>query len=250
MQWGVPIVLCMVPIAWLWLTRNLTYTGGFQMPAVGQWQTVEKRVLMIFTLTALAWVTRQEPFGGWSAWLNLPAANDASVALIAVVFMFITSDGKGEKLLDWEAASSIPWGVLILFGGGICLAKAFTASGLSTELAENLSHLSTLPAILMIFIICLSVTFLTETTSNTASAVLLMPLLAATAIGTNLDAKLLMVPAAISASCAFMMPVATAPNSIVYASGHFTVRRMAREGFILNIIGAVIITFLSYFILT
>ncbi|MFW5432039.1 MAG: SLC13 family permease [Methylophilaceae bacterium] len=249
MQWGVPIVLCMVPTTWLWLTRKLTYKGGFNMPAVGQWQVVEKRVLIIFALTALAWITRQEPFGGWSTWFNLPAANDASVALLAVVLMFVTHDGKGEKLLDWNTAVTIPWGVLLLFGGGICLAKAFTASGLSAELAENLSQLSTLPVLLMIFTICLAVTFLTETTSNTASAVLLMPLLAATAIGTNIDPKLLMVPAAISASCAFMMPVATAPNSIVYASGYFTVKEMAREGIVLNICGAIIITALCYLIL-
>lgn len=249
MQWGVPIVLCMVPTTWLWLTRDLTYKGGFSMPTVGQWQPVEKRVFIIFALTALAWITRQEPFGGWSTWFNLPAANDASVALLAVVLMFVTPDGKGEKLLDWNTAASIPWGILLLFGGGICLAKAFSASGLSAVLAGNLFHLSTLPIIFMIFTICLAVTFLTETTSNTASAVLLMPVLAAAAIGSNIDPKLLMVPAAISASCAFMMPVATAPNSIVYASGYLTVKRMAREGFVLNIIGAIVVSLLCYLIL-
>lgn len=249
MQWGIPIVICMIPTAWLWLTRKLCYQGGFQMPAVGAWKTVEKRVLMIFAITALAWTTRQEPFGGWRLWLDLPAANDASVALLAVVLMFVTSDGKGKKLLDWETAVAIPWGVLMLFGGGICLAKAFTASGLSMALAENLSALNALPVILMILVICLAVTFLTETTSNTASAVLLMPLLAATAIGTDIDPKLLMVPAAISASCAFMMPVATAPNSIVYGSGKITVKQMVKAGFFLNICGAAIIAMLSYFIL-
>lgn len=249
MQWGIPIVLCMVPVAWYWLTKKLTYQGGFKMPEVGAWQTIEKRVFLIFAFTALAWITRQEPFGGWSVWLDLPAANDASVALLAVILMFVTSDGKGHKLLNWETAAAIPWGVLILFGGGICLAKAFTASGLSTAIAENLSQLSSLPVILMIFTICLAVTFLTETTSNTASAVLLMPLLAAIAVGTGIEPKLLMVPAAVSASCAFMMPVATAPNTIVYGSGKLTVKEMVKAGFMLNIIGAIIITLLSYFIL-
>lgn len=249
MQWGVPIVICMIPITWLWLTRKLTYKGQFHMPAVGQWQPVERRVLLIFALTAFIWITRQEPFGGWSTWLNLPAANDASVALLAVVLMFVTPDGKGEKLLDWETAASIPWGVLILFGGGICLAKAFTTSGLSAELATNLTYLSTLPILLMLFSICLAVTFLTETTSNTASAILLMPLLAAAALGMDSDPKLLMAPAAISASFAFMMPVATAPNTIVYGSGHLTVKRMVKEGFVLNILGAIIIASLCYLIL-
>ena len=260
MSWGIPVVLCMIPMTWLWLTRKLSYTGGFDMPDVGKWSSTEKRVMMVFALTATAWITRKEPFGGWSSWLDLPTANDASVALIAVILMFIIPAGsdndgpnnkisKGEKLLDWKTATTIPWGILLLFGGGITLAKAFGVSGLSTALAENLSDLSTLPIIIMIFAICLGVTFLTETTSNTASTVLLMPVLAATAMGSNIDPKLLMIPAAISASCAFMMPVATAPNSIVYASGFFTTRTMAREGFVLNICGAVIITALSYMIL-
>jgi len=255
MTWGVPVVLCMIPMTWLWLTRKLTYTGGFDMPDVGQWSNIEKRVMMVFAVTATAWITRKEPFGGWSSWLDLPAANDASVALIAVILMFVIPAGddnekhKGQKLLDWKTASTIPWGILLLFGGGITLAKAFGVSGLSTSLAENLSALSTLPIIVMIFAICLGVTFLTETTSNTASTVLLMPVLAATAMGSNIDPKLLMIPAAISASCAFMMPVATAPNSIVYASGFFTTKTMAREGFVLNVCGAVIITALCYFIL-
>ena len=255
MSWGIPVVLCLIPVTWLWLTRKLSYSGGFEMPDVGKWSIIEKRVMTIFAVTASAWITRKEPFGGWSSWLDLPAANDASVALIAVILMFIIPAGytsenrKSEKLLDWETATTIPWGILLLFGGGITLAKAFGVSGLSATLAENLSELSTLPVLVMIFAICLGVTFLTETTSNTASTVLLMPVLAATAIGSNIDPRLLMIPAAISASCAFMMPVATAPNSIVYASGFFTTKIMAREGIVLNICGAIIITTLCYFIL-
>jgi len=257
MSWGIPVVLCMIPMTWLWLTRKLSYTGQFEMPEVGRWSTIEKRVMIVFALTAFAWITRKEPFGGWSSWLDLPKANDASVALIAVILMFIIPAGqsndsrheKGEKLLDWKTASTIPWGILLLFGGGICLAKAFGVSGLSATLAEHLSELATLPIWLTIFAICLGVTFLTETTSNTASTVLLMPVLAATAMGSNIDPRLLMIPAAISASCAFMMPVATAPNSIVYAGGFFTTRVMAREGIVLNVLGAMIIAGLCYFIL-
>jgi len=255
MSWGIPVVLCLIPVTWLWLTRKLTYSGGFDMPDVGKWSIIEKRVMTVFAVTATAWITRKEPFGGWSSWLDLPAANDASVALIAVILMFVIPAGyksenrKAEKLLDWETATTIPWGILLLFGGGITLAKAFGVSGLSATLAENLSELSTLPVLVMIFAICLGVTFLTETTSNTASTVLLMPVLAATAMGSDIDPKLLMIPAAISASCAFMMPVATAPNSIVYASGFFTTKMMAREGIVLNVAGAIIITTLCYLIL-
>ena len=255
MSWGVPVVICMIPMTWLWLTRKLSYTGGFDMPDVGSWSLTEKRVMMVFALTATAWVTRKEPFGGWSNWFDLPAANDASVALIAVILMFLIpagytdEDRKHQRLLDWKTATTIPWGILLLFGGGITLAKAFGVSGLSTSLAASLSDLSSLPILAMIFAISLGVTFITETTSNTASTVLLMPVLAATAMGSNIDPKLLMIPAAMSASCAFMMPVATAPNSIVYASGFFTTRVMAREGIVLNVCGAVIITALCYLIL-
>ena len=255
MSWGIPIVLCMIPMTWLWLTRKLNYSGGFDMPDVGRWSTIEKRVMTVFALTATAWITRKEPFGGWSSWLDLPTANDASVALIAVILMFVIPAGyeskerRHEKLLDWDTAVTIPWGILLLFGGGITLAKAFGVSGLSAAIAENLSGLSALPVLAMIFAICLGVTFLTEVTSNTASTVLLMPVLAATAMGSDIDPRLLMIPAAISASCAFMMPVATPPNSIVYASGFLSTRIMAREGFVLNISGAVIITLLCYLLL-
>ncbi len=249
MRWGLPVVIAMIPLCWLWISRKLHYRGEFTMPDAGAWRSEEKRVLLVFALTALAWITRKEPFGGWSQWLNLPTVNDASVALLAVVIMFILPNGKGEKCLDWETAATIPWGILLLFGGGICLARAFGVSGLSHLLAENLHGLSSLPVILMIAAICLGVTFLTETTSNTASTVLLMPVLAATASGADIDARLLMVPAAISASCAFMMPVATAPNSIVFASGHFKTADMAREGLVLNLAGAAVITLICYLLL-
>lgn len=248
MSWGVPIVICLVPIAGFWLTRSLNYQGGFHLPQVGNWSTAEKRVMAVFAFTALAWLTRLEPFGGWTALTGLQS-NDASVALVAVLLMFMISDGKGERLLNWEAASSIPWGVLLLFSGGMCLAKGFVVSGLSSVLGESLAVLAGLPVILMVLALCLGVTFMTEMTSNTASTVLLMPILAAAAVAADIDPRLLMVPAAISASCAFMLPVATAPNSIVYSSGVVTTERMAREGLVVNLIGATVITLLCYLLL-
>jgi solute carrier family 13 (sodium-dependent dicarboxylate transporter), member 2/3/5 len=248
-QWmglGVPVVLLMVPAAGFWLTRKLSYAGGFNLPEPGHWRVDERRVMMVFALTALAWITRKEPFGGWSTALGLESANDASVALIAVVLMFVIPNGKGEKLLDWDAAVSIPWGVLLLFGGGICLAKAFVVTGLSSMVGDYLTLLASWPVWIMMLVLCLGVTFLTEATSNTASTVLLMPVLAATALAAGIDPKLLMVPAAMSASCAFMLPVATAPNSIVYGSGYIETQFMAREGFVLNFIGAVVIGTICY----
>jgi len=242
MSWGVPVVLLFVPLIGLWLTRHLTYKGTVEMPAVQDWSSEEKRVFIVFSLTALAWITRTQPFGGWKTWLDLPGANDASVALIAVVVMFLVPNGKGSRLLDWETANKIPWGMLILFGGGIAIAKAFVASGLSAYLGDLLSGIAAWHIIVMVLVICLTITFLTEMTSNTATTTLMMPILATAALAAGIEPALLMVPAAMSASCAFMLPVATAPNTIMFSSGRFPIKTMVQEGFVLNIIGAFVIT--------
>jgi sodium-dependent dicarboxylate transporter 2/3/5 len=242
MSWGIPVVLLLVPLAGLWLTRGVHLEKPVELPRAGKWTPFEKRVLAMFALTALFWITRQAPFGGWSDWLNLPQANDASVALIAVVLMAALPNGEGGRLLRWETAASIPWGVLLLFGGGICIANAFVQSGLADNIAQELGAFLTLPTWALILGLCLSVTFLTEVTSNTATASLLMPLLAATAVAADMNPMLLMVPAVLSASCAFMLPVATAPNAIVFGSGKVRIKDMARAGFVLNLIGAVVIT--------
>ncbi len=252
MKTTLPIALVMIPIMVLWLTRNLsTNQAELQLPSVGQWRNSEIRTLAVFVVTALLWITRKEPFGGWSGALQLENANDASVALLAVMAMFIIPSGEkeGDRLLDWKTASNIPWGILILFGAGIALANAFTVSSLGDLLSKQLEPLATLPTILMIGIICLVVTFLTEMTSNTATTTLLMPVLASAAIAASIDPRLMMIPATISASFAFMLPVATAPNSVVFGSGHLTISKMAREGFVLNLIGSVVVTTLCYLLL-
>ncbi len=249
MSWGIPVVLVMVPLIGFWLTRSLSYKGAIDMPEVGAWQTEERRVFIVFSLTALAWVTRGQPFGGWKTWLDLPTANDASVALLAVVVMFLVPNGKGGKLLDWETASKIPWGMLILFGGGIAIAKGFVVSGLSAELGDALAGIAGWPIVAMIAVICFSITFLTEMTSNTATTTLMMPILAAAALAAGIEPALLMVPAAMSASCAFMLPVATAPNTIVFSTGRFTTRMMASEGLALNFMGIAVITLMCSMLL-
>lgn len=246
MKWAVPVVIIFVPIIALWLTRNLKGKGEFQLPEMKAWSAAEVRVVAVFFITALLWITRKEPFGGWSTLFGLPNASDGSVALLAVVAVFIVPDGKGGKLLDWKTANQIPWGVLMLFAGGIAIAKAFTVTGLSQVIGEALSTFTTLPIILVILALALCVTFLTEITSNTATTTLLMPILAATAIATNIDPLLLMIPAAMSASCAFMLPVATAPNAVIFGSERIPLERMMKEGFALNLIGAGIITTVLY----
>jgi sodium-dependent dicarboxylate transporter 2/3/5 len=250
MMWALPLVIIFLPIIWLWLTRKVENSGQLHLPKVGKWSTHEWRVMVIFGITAFLWITRKEPFGGWSGWLDLPQANDASVALLAVIALFTIPNGKNQKLLDWKAAQQIPWGILLLFSGGICLAKAFVISGLSTQLGEQLSAVTSFSIIGMMAAIALTVTFMTEATSNTATTAMLMPVLAATAINADLDPLLLMIPATYSASCAFMLPVATPPNTIVFSSGHVHSDQMAKEGFILNLIGVIIITLISWFLLT
>ncbi len=246
MSWAVPVVIVMLPLMALWLTRGLPRQTNLQLPQVGAWRTEERRTLLVFAITAALWITRLEPFGGWSAWANLPQANDASVALLAVVAMFLIPNGRGEKLLDWTTAVKIPWGILILFSSGIVISKAFITSGLSESIGNRLAELGQLPPLLMIALVCTAVTFLTEVTSNTATANLLMPVLAATAIAADIEPRLIMVPAAMSASFAFMLPVATGPNAIFFGSEQITVKEMAREGFALNLIGIAVVSTVCY----
>ena len=247
MTWALPVVMVMIPVAGLWLTRHLTSNQSVEIPEVGQWRQEEFRVLLIFGLTALAWITLREPFGGWSSWLGVPSANYAAVALTAVIIMFVVPNGKGGKLLDWDSASNIHWGVLLLFAGGIAIAKAFAITGISSAIGESLSSVTRLSVIVIIAIVALAVTFLTEITSNTATTALLMPILAAASLGAGFEPALLMLPAALSASCAFMLPVATAPNAIVFGTGRVTVEQMVREGLILNLIGVLVITSVVYY---
>ena len=250
MGWALPVVILMVPAMALILTRNLSGALKLQLPDVGPWRAHERRVMAVFGLTALAWITRSEPFGGWKKWLDLPQANDASVALLSVVVLFLVPDGKGQRLLNWERASTIPWGVLLLFAGGICLAKGFVSSGMSDLIGLWLTEMISMPMYLLMALVCLLVTFMTEGTSNTASTALLMPILAAAALAAGISPELIMVPAAMSASCAFMLPVATGPNTVVFGTGQITTARMAREGLVINLLGAAVISSVCYLLLT
>jgi sodium-dependent dicarboxylate transporter 2/3/5 len=249
MAWGLPVALLMLPAAFFWITRNLSRGGPIDLPATGAWRPAERRVLLVFAVTAVAWMTRTQPFGGWSSLLGLPDISDANIAVLAAVSLFIVPDGQGGRLLDWEAASRIPWGILLLLGSGFTIARAFTESGLSAILGDALAGFTALPVILMLAALCLVVTFMTELTSNTATTALLMPVLAAAALATGLDPVLLMLPAALTASCAFMLPTATTPNTVAFSTGRFTIRRMAAEGVVLNLLGVAIVTFASYILL-
>ncbi|MGK2927751.1 MAG: SLC13 family permease [Lysobacterales bacterium] len=243
MGWALPVVALMLPLAALWLTRGMKKGPRIELPHPGPITAEEQRTLIVFAATALLWITRKEPFGGWSELLGVPGVNDASVALMAAVALFLIPSGRGNgRLMDWETAAQIPWGILILFGSGIAIADAFASSGLSELIGRQMVGFQEIPPVLMVGVICLTVTFLTEITSNTATTALLMPVLAAAAVGMGVDPRLIMLPACLSASMAFMLPVATGPNAAVFGSGYLRVPDMAREGLVLNLVGAAIIT--------
>jgi sodium-dependent dicarboxylate transporter 2/3/5 len=249
MKIGIPVVLIALPIMAIWLTRNVKLEHDLVLPELGAWRAEEKRTLLVFGLTALAWITRGEPFGGWSGLLEIKGIGDSSVALFAGIVLFMIPNGKGSRLLDWNTAKEIPWGMLLLFAGGIALAKGFSASGLSAMMGDWLTSLSDLPPILMMLTICLFVTYLTEITSNTATATLLMPILAVAAISSGLEPAVLVIPAAMAASCAFMLPVATAPNAIAYGTGEIEIKTMVKEGAVLSFIISSMLAMVCYFLL-
>lgn len=246
MQVGVPVVLLLIPLMALWLGRHLGGAPRAALPALPAWSVAERRVLGVFALTAFAWVFREVPFGGWSGLLGLSNASDTSVALAGALAMLLLGDGKGGRLLEWKAAERLPWGVLVLFGGGIALSSAFQASGLSTVIAGQLHALASLPLLPMLVLVVTGVVLLSEIVSNTATAVLLMPIMASVAVAIGVDPALLMFPAVLAASMAFMLPVATAPNAIVYGSGRVPAQRMFREGAMMNVLGVLVACAVCY----
>lgn len=243
MSLALPVTLMGLPIAGLWLTRGLGGSQRISLPAPEPWTPAEKRVALIFCSAVFLWIFRSEPLGGWSAWLGMPKVGDSTVALTAALALFLIPNGeeRGGRLLGWREASEVPWGILLLFAGGLTIASAFQVSGTAQLVGESLAFTAELPVWLLLFCLCLAMSFLTELTSNTASTTLLMPVMAATAMQTGLPIELMMIPVVLSASCAFMLPVATPPNTVAFSTGYVSVSRMMREGVILNLLMAIAI---------
>jgi sodium-dependent dicarboxylate transporter 2/3/5 len=251
MRIGVPVAAVMLVLAWAALNFVLLPMRGDyklgdrgllreQLRGLGAWSRPELLVALGFTTTAALWVLRKP--------LGFPSAvHDSTIAAAAVIVFFLMpsfakEEGAAPRLLEWRDAHRLPWGLLLLFGGGIALSKGFGTSGLTNWLGTELEFLVALPTPLMVAGICIAVTFLTEITSNTATTALLMPVLAAVAKGTGADPLLLMIPATLAASCAFMLPVATAPNAIVVGTGMVAPEDMVRTGLLLNLLGVIPIT--------
>lgn len=254
---GLPISIIMLIICWYYLTHfaasfeQKSFPGGKQeiqrqMNQLGPVSYEEKLVLGVFMLTAVAWITR-------SFLLNqfLPALDDTIIAIMAATTLFILPAGKAHKrpLVEWEEAVRLPWGVLLLFGGGLALAEGFKTTGLAGWIGGQLSLLEGLPLFLLLLILVAAVNFLTEITSNLATTAMLLPILAPLAMAIGVHPYILMVGATLAASCAFMLPVATPPNAIVFGSGYLKIPDMVKTGVWLNLISILLLSLMVYLLL-
>jgi sodium-dependent dicarboxylate transporter 2/3/5 len=273
-QWfimALPVTLIMVGIIWVALTkiffrspRHLVVDKTIvdrEYKALGRMSFEERIVLVVFACTALLWIFRKDLIlgfvhvPGWSGLLPDPkAVDDGTVAIFMAMLLFFVptrsaqARTKGATLLDSSVFQNLPWGIILLFGGGFALAKGFQVTGLAEFLGSQLQSVQDFPPLLMIGLICLSLTFLTEVTSNTATTQMILPILASLGVAMGENPLLLMIPATLSASCAFMMPVATPPNAIVFGSGRVRIGDMVRTGLFINLAGVIVISLLFYFL--
>ena len=268
MKFGIPLVVIFVPLAWYILVRwgssvpvlKLKYSGEHgseyiktQLKALGKMNWSERTVLTVFILTALGWIFRKPiqlgTFQTWglNQWFPLIDDSTISMAMGCLLFLIPTNLKKHKFILDWDSVhKGVPWGILILFGGGFALAKGMSETGLALWLGTQLVWLKNVPVWVMILATCTMITFLTEITSNTATTTMLIPVLGSAALAMGAHPLILMIPATISASCAFMLPVATPPNAIIFGSNLIRIPQMARIGLILNFIGIILVTILVY----
>ncbi len=252
-QWmllGLPLSIGMLVFIWWPLTRGgFRLAGGDsrgllekEMAALGPMSRAEKMVAVVFVLAAAAWIF-QPLLADY-----IDGVNDTSIAMAAAIALFLIPVDLHNRvfLMDWEQANKAPWGVLLLFGGGLSLAGVIGASGLAEWIASSLGAFDALPLLAMIALVVTVIIFLTEITSNTATAAAFLPLLGALAVAQGLSPEMLAIPAAVAASCAFMMPVATPPNAIVFGTGQLPIQAMIKAGFVLNLFGVLLVSLLCY----
>ncbi|MCF8364910.1 MAG: SLC13 family permease [Bacteroidales bacterium] len=232
-------------------------TFKLQLRAMGKMSFEEKVVLINFVLVAVLWLFRSDiilgnfTIPGWSSvFPESGYINDGTVAIIIAIALFILPAGgkTGGRIMNWKTAEKLPWNIILLFGGGFALASGFKESGLSTWFGEQLGWVADYHPLIVIFTIAILMTFLTELTSNTATTEMILPILAGLSISVEINPLLFMVPATLSGSMAFMLPVATPPNAIVFGTNRLKVSQMAKNGLLLNLIGAILITFLTYWL--
>ncbi|EHR62155.1 SLC13 family permease [Saccharomonospora cyanea] len=261
MLFGLPIAVVFLAVAWFVLTRvfrpRLTSLPGGrelirqQLDDLGPMGRGEWNALAVFVLAALSWIVIPtladiEAVANAVPWLG--NISDAGIAIAAAVLLFAlpVDRRQGVRTLDWDTAKELPWGILLLFGGGLSLSKHFTDTGLSEWIGQRVGALDALPLIVLVAVVALLVLLLTELTSNTATAAAFLPILGGVAVGLGHGPMVLAVPAALAATCAFMLPVATPPNAIVFGTGQVTIGQMVKGGAWLNAIALVIITLAAY----
>ncbi|MCK7591183.1 SLC13 family permease [Subsaxibacter sp. CAU 1640] len=259
LQWfmfGFPIAVILLFLCWKYLTtyafsfKQKEFPGGKQeimrlKCALGKVSYEEKMVALVFGTTAFFWITRSLLFDKL-----LPGLDDTIIAIVfAIVLFLIPSKEKKVKLMDWDDAVKLPWGIILLFGGGMALANGFESSGLAQWLGNQMTTFAGVTTILLILLLIAAVNFLTEITSNLATTAMLLPVLAPMALTVDIHPFVLMVGAAVAASCAFMLPVATPPNAVVFGSGYLRIPDMVRKGFVMNIVSIIILTAFVYFVL-
>lgn len=258
-QWfmfGFPISVSLLAICWVYLTRfafkfkQKEFPGGKaevkrQLAELGPVSYEEKLVLTVFVLTALAWICQS-----FFIKIFIPAIDDTIIAMVAAVVLFLLpAKEKGERIITWTEAVKLPWGILLLFGGGMALAEGFQASGLANWIGGQITLLQGISILLLVFILIAAVNFLTEVTSNLATTAMLLPILAPMALTIDVHPFLLMVSATVAASCAFMLPVATPPNAVVFGSGYLKIPDMVKAGIWMNILSILLLTVIVYLLL-
>lgn len=257
MMVGVPIMIVSLPVMYLVLTKfvypiNIKELKGgknlikSQLEKLGKISEQEKIIAIVFVSAALLWIFRP------LVTEIIPGLSDAGIAILASVVLFMIPSGKGDKegILIWSDTKRLPWGVLILFGGGLSMASAISSTGLAAWIGNGIGGLSTWPVVLIIVIVVALIVFLTEMTSNTASTAAFLPILASVAIGLSQNPLLLTIPMVFGASCAFMLPVATPPNAIVYGSGKITIPEMSKAGLWLNMLFIVLLSIAALTLIT
>lgn len=263
---GLPLIVVLLPIVWWYMVKYYRIEGELRggkaqlddaLAALGPMKSGEKKALAIFIFTAIGWLWRKDiPIDnfvvpGWSTLLGVGSTvNDSTVGMIGALLMFIVKDGDTAKpLLNWSQAQKIPWGPLMLIGGGLALATGLKVSGLAAYIGASLSFIGSLPVLLIIIFIVVFMLFFTEVNSNTATATLFLPLLAAIAVGNQINPLLFVVPATFACSFAFMLPIATGPNMVIFGSERLSISEMAKCGLGLNLICIVVLTALLYFLI-
>jgi len=256
MSFGLPISILLLFICWKYLTSiaykfdDQNFDSGLneindQLKSLGKISYEEKSVMIVFIGTALAWITQSFIIKKY-----IPEIDDTIIAIIAAVILFILPNKEGShKLLSWDDAVKLPWGILLLFGGGMALAKGFDTSGLAIWIGSQMSFFNTIPLLALLFLLVAMVNFLTEITSNLATTAMLLPVLVALAETIGVNPYYLLVGATVAASCAFMLPVATPPNAVVFGSKILKIDDMIKKGFWMNLISIFILTAAVYWVL-